>query len=275
MVETKVVHAKSLNSEVEIKVIFPNTGNQIKKLTKKHRKNDLNTLRYAIDITLHNKGKIIIPVFSLDRAQNIATHIYELYKNDENFYAKVYIDSPLACKITHEYSKILQGSQYEQYENFINWDKIQFIDSYHAHQMLLDSNEPMIILAAPGFANLGRSHNYIERCVSQPQNSIIFCGYAPENSIAGKLKQKNSTITINKIRHKIRANIYTLETFSSHMQKVELLDYYSSLKCNTLVLLHGSEEAKQSLVRDLIPLLENKNKNTKVVAAVKNQQFYI
>lgn len=250
-------------------------GNQKSKLTKKHRKNDLNTLKYAIDTTIANNGKVIIPVFSLDRAQNMVTYIYELYKNNPEFQAKVYVDSPLACKITNEYAKILSGEQYEIYEELMNWENLKFIDSYHVHQSLLESNEPMVVLAAPGFANLGRSQNYIEKCVSSSQNSIIFCGYAPENSVAGKLKQKNSTITLNKIRYKIKAAIFTLETFSSHMQKAELLEYYSSLKCNTLVLLHGSKEAKESLAYDLIPLLENKNKSTKVVAADKNRQFYI
>ena len=246
-----------------------------KKLTRKHRRNDLANLKFIIDESIKNNGKVIIPIFSLDRSQNIATMIYDIYKDDVNFKAKVIIDSPLAYKLTNEYVKTLNGDDLEKLQALLNWENFSFVSKYENHLSLLESSEPMVILAAPGFANLGRSQALIEACVSKAENAIVFCGYAPENSIAGRLKKQNITITINKKQYKIKSKILIMETFSSHMQKADLLNYYSSLNCNTLVLVHGSKEAKESLSNDLTSLLEKNSKNTKVVSADKNSCFYI
>ena len=63
----------------------------------KDRDKDLEKIKSAVYTTcIDNKSKILIPSFALMRTQTIATIIYDLFNNNEDFNIPVYIASPLA-----------------------------------------------------------------------------------------------------------------------------------------------------------------------------------
>ena len=60
---------------------------------------------------LERRGRVLIPVFAQTRCQIIAWYLYELFKNREDFDCKVYVDSPLCCRVFELYSQLLDGEE--------------------------------------------------------------------------------------------------------------------------------------------------------------------
>ena len=73
--------------------------------------------------------------------------------------------------------------------------------------------------------------------------------------------------------YKCRCSSYSLKSLSGHAPFSQLVDYYSSVNCNKIVLHHGSTNAKDTLATELRKQLEKKCKSTRVVIANSSLKF--
>jgi predicted metal-dependent RNase len=95
-------------------------------------------------------------------------------------------------------------------------------------------------------------------------------GYAPLNSIAWKIKNRQKNITIEGKSYKNSCSVVILNSFSSHIQRSELLNYLKNIQTDKYYLVHGNMqgkiEFKESLENELISIC----KSTKVIATNKS-----
>lgn len=133
-------------------------------------------------------------------------------------------------------------------------------------------NGPMIILSSSGMLNAGRVLNYLPRILSNPRNCIVFCGYSTEGTLAWDIKHNKKFIEVMDKKVPNKANIVMLNSFSSHMQHDELLEYYSNVQCDKIYLVHGQQNAKINFANELKNLLEKKNKTTQVICVNKGTE---
>ena len=251
-------------------------GGQQKRLTMKHRKNDLTTLKYAIDSTIEKKGKVLLPVFSLDKTQYFLTILYQMYKDDPEFRTNIIIDSKLAALISQVYIRLLTGDNYQLFSDALNWKHVHLVEDYESHEKYLNTRDSLIVLAAPGFLTMGRSVEWVKKLIEDDNNAIVFTGYAPENSLAGKLKRENNKyISIDNKAYKNNIRVFILQTFSSHMQYHDLVKYYSGLKTNVLLLVHGETEHKNFLQQTLEDNKSKFDSTAKILSAHKNHILYL
>lgn len=240
----------------------------------KERLSDLDKLKSIIDTqVVEMKGRVVIPVFAQSRCPNILTMIYELYK-DSDFGYRVYVDSPLALKLLKDYGNILDGDEKEEFDKLMAWDRLGLIDDAKDSKALVESNEPCVVLSTSGMMMNGRIRHHFKSIVSDANSTLLFCGYATENSLAALLRDpKRKEIDIDGQSYKIRCNCQCLKSMSGHATFDVLLDYYSSVNCNKIVLHHGSETAKQNLSEKLKKRLEKECKSTRVVCANNSLKF--
>lgn len=115
-------------------------------VSKKDRVTDLKKIETAIkEVCGENKGKLLFPTFSLDRTQNILTHLYGMFGHDENFKVPILLDSPLATKLTGAYLKLLKDDDLALLSEVLDWENIKIIDSYEESIYYQKLNKPMII----------------------------------------------------------------------------------------------------------------------------------
>ena len=246
-------------------------------VTMKNRNTDLDKIRTVINETcIEKRGKILFPTFSLDRTQNLITVLYQLYGKDKQFEIPVIIDSPLAIQITAAYLRLLPDDDRRLLEGVLSWKNVHLIKDYDDSLRYQLSKEPMIVLAASGFMQAGRSRTWAKHILPDSQSHIVFVGYASDNSLAGKLKNMtNKTITIDKKRYACRCGITNLRSFSSHMQRHDMLNYYSNIICDKLCLVHGEYKAKREFAKQLQEEIQRKNRTNKVVVANKSTSLLI
>ena len=244
----------------------------------KDRDTDLKKIKDVILNTCNEKkGKVLIPVFSLDRAQNLLTYIYDIFKDDESFKTLVLLDSPLSQRITECYLELLEGEQLDKLKEVLAWDNIRIVSDYKDSEAWQNGKQPCVILAASGFLKNGRSKTWAAKILPDSRSHILFVGFSNENSLATKVKNgnKQKTITIDKKSIPNRCGISDLKSFSSHMQRSELLKYYSDMNCEKVVLVHGNFKDKVEFSHDLQDEISRKNHTSKVVVANRSTAILV
>lgn len=240
----------------------------------KERNNDLNKLKSIIDTQIKElKGRVVIPTFAQSRCQQLALMIYELYK-DEEWQPKVYIDSPLSIAIFKEYADILEGKDKEKFDELMKWDKLVFVKESEDSKALVSSKEPCLVLSSAGMCNVGRIRHHLKAVIPNPNATVLFVGFSTEGSLASILRDKKTkSVTIDDKEYKCRCASYSLKSMSGHMPFNQMLDTYSALNCNKIVLHHGSSQAKETFAKKLKERLAKMCKTTRVVIANSSLKF--
>lgn len=248
-----------------------------RQVTTKDRNTDLWKIKTVIrEVCQEKNGKVLFPTFSLDRTQNLLTHLYDMYGHDESFKTPILVDSPLATKLTAVYLRLLKEEDRKLLEDVLSWENVVLVNSYEESAQWQKSKRPAIVLAASGFMQAGRSRAWAKALLPDSKAHIVFIGFATEGSLAGKLKQaKTKTVTIDGRAYPNRCGVTTLHSFSSHIQHDDMLKYYSDIVCEKLCLVHGDYKSKCDFGKELQEEIFRKNKTNKVVVANRSTSLLI
>lgn len=241
---------------------------------KKDREKDIEKIKSAIEqFVIENKSKLLIPAFALHRSQIMLKIVYDLFKNrSEDF--DVILDSPMANKITQEFSELLEGKEKFDFDKMLKWKRLKIIKDWETSSACIQSDRPMVIISASGMMSAGRSVNYAQKIIENENACIMIAGYASPNTLAGIIKEgKKSYIKINGKAYKNSANLIQLRTMSSHMQYDDLLDYYSSIYCKEIYLVHGNQNDKYTFAETLQEKIYENNMTSKVYIPLDYIEF--
>lgn len=246
--------------------------------TDKTRKKDIEKLVSSITQTcIDEKGRVLIPSFAIDRTQTIMTVLYDSFHNDKTFNIPILIDSPMARSVCEAYSKVLSGNELRKWNRVKSWERFiyvgDYLDSKHFRE---EVHSPCIVIASSGFLVGGRAVAWCSAMLPNKNDRIITVGYAPPGSIAYTIKNETQkTITIAGLKRKNKCQITNLTSFSSHMQRDSLLEYYSSINCEKVYLVHGEMENKISFSQDLENKISGNNRTTRVVCVNKGTEVLL
>jgi len=218
----------------------------------KDRPKDIEKIRSIVS----EYNKILIPCFSLQRTQEMLKLLTEM-----NLDCPIILDSPLAYKFCQMWND--------------EWAGVKYIETWEQSQALQYSNEHCIILSASGFLQGGRIMAHLKTALSNPNNHLIFIGYAGENNLASQIKSGQKEVIIDGDVVKNKANITELRSFSSHASYEELLEYYSVCRYNKLCLVHGNFADKVTFTHTLQERLISQGKSSRAIATAEGQKIYI
>lgn len=271
---------KCVNANISI---LESTYNSLerKPITKRIRKEELKLLEDTIiDTIINKKRNIIMPCFSADRTQNMLVHLKNIFdKHEELKDIPVYVDGKLTSKIMKIYADILENEQKELFEEILNWKNLRIVSDYvTGTKMILAENTPHVVCSSSGFADKGHILEHIKDCVKKKNDTIIFTGYSSPNSLATRLKEKiknpnKKNILIEKNNYHFNCNVVELSSFSSHIQRQELINLMKELNTDKIVLVHGEIEGRKQLAIDSMNALKEVSKTTRVVSAEKNMNI--
>jgi metallo-beta-lactamase family protein len=222
---------------------------------KEHESNPEQSSRLAQIINetcVQNKGKLIIPAFSVGRTQEIVYMLDKMTHEGLLTKIRVFVDSPLAVNATEVF-----GSHPECFDNDLNQymliDKnpfgfkgLEYIRDVEESKKLNSINEPCIIISSSGMGNAGRVKHHIANNVDNPRNTILIVGYCSPNTPGGILKSGAETINLFGEELEVMANIETMDSFSAHGDRVEM---YNQIKnqlpgLKKLFLVHGDYDTQ-------------------------------
>ena len=248
-----------------------------KEITKKTLEFDIQKIKSAIEqYCVDNKKRVLIPTFSLDRMPYMLWTLYYLFSKDVNFNIPILVDSPLANRLLDCYSSILDGEQKEKFDEMMSWRNIKRIITPEDSKAAIADKGAKVILSSSGMLTAGRSIKWVQNILPHEDDLIMFIGYAGSDTLAYKIKheKEQKTININGKPIKNKANILDLQSFSSHMQRKDLINYYKGINCEKIYLIH-SDKSKIEFKQDLEQAINDCLKSTRVIAVNKGTKISI
>ena len=188
--------------------------------------------------TINQGGNILIPVFAVGRAQEIMLVIENFYRQGLLPDTKVYVDG-----MTREASAI--HTAYPEYLRKLVQRRILTNDSPFTSEVFIEAaakdrdaivaDSKSIIMASSGMLTGGASVQYLHKLADNPRNTIIFVGYQGEGSLGRKIQRGIKSFPITDVRGrtqelKMNMHVETVEGFSGHSDRNQLIDYLRSLK---------------------------------------------
>lgn len=247
------------------------------RITKKDYYKDVQKIKSVIEqYCVDNKNRVVCPTFSLDRLPYMMWVIYSIFKNDPTFDVKVLVDSPLAIRLLQCYGRLLQGDAKNFFEEMMAWKNFELIYNPEDSKAAVENKDPKFILSSSGMLTAGRSVKWVQNILPNENDCILFAGYSTEGSLAYKIKNCNTqkTISINGKPYKNKANIISLHSFSGHMSRECMIDYYSDIIAEKIYLVH-SDNSKSEFKEDLEKAIQEKLRTTKVIMPNKSTRITI
>jgi len=211
--------------------------------------------------TIENKGILIIPVFALERAQEMIFELKDLFENGGVRIVSVFLDSPLAVRVT---------DIYKQYKNLFDDDVARLVgykkddlfsfDSFKMARKRGDSlkfdrlSGPKIVMAGSGMCNGGRVLDYLKKELPNSKNRLFLISFQAEGTLGRQLSEGEKNVFIGNAKVKVRASVSQTKAFSSHADFPKILDWVREIKNplpQNVFVLHGEEDSSVALSQAL------------------------
>ena len=199
--------------------------------------------------TLKQRGKIIIPSFSVGRTQQIVYVFHELICDGKLPRVPIFVDSPLSANATDIYKKHPESLRPTIYDTLCNDENpfginnLTYITSAEESKKLNDRKEPMIIISASGMCEGGRIRHHLKNNIGFANNLVLFIGYCAEGTLGNMIVAGKTPVNIFGEPYDVRAKVVSLDTYSGHADKNELRNYVEKLSgdIKKIVCIHGEE----------------------------------
>lgn len=193
----------------------------------------LHKLQEALSRIIARGGTCLIPVFSLEKTQVLLHELNDLIEDGKLPSVPVFLDSPLGIKLTEVYSR--QTKEFNKAtqdeiragDNIFDFPKLQFTMHQGQSDAIHRTKGAKIIIASSGMSEGGRINGHEIKYLPDEKNAIIFIGYQVQGSLGRRLKEGQKEIRINKKPIEIKAEIISIDGYSSHKDSDGLIDFVS------------------------------------------------
>jgi metallo-beta-lactamase family protein len=218
--------------------------------------------------TFKRGGMLIIPAFSVGRAQEIMYMIRKCEDAAAIPKVPVTLDSPMANAATRVF--LDHPKDHKETCRFSSKDPVDcylpalFETTETANDSMLAcmKDGPGVVISAAGMLNGGRILHHLKARLPHEQNTILFCGYQAEGTKGRYLQDNASNIDVIRIHHKevpILAEIATMATLSAHADWVDIKNWLAKIQKppKEILLNHGSLEALDAMAGHVTDVLPN------------------
>lgn len=214
-----------------------------------------------VNETVERGGKVIIPSFAIERAQEIIYYLKTLMMKRKIPKIPVYVDSPMASTATGVFSIHPECFNHVIRDQFIAKDKNPFsISTLHMIKdnaeslKVAKSKKPCIVIAASGMCEGGRIENHLRYGLENYNNTILTVGYMAPGTLGYDLTSGKPYVNMGNKELMVKATVCQIGAFSAHADWSEMLDWLDKVdtsKLKKILLVHGNTSSLESLKKHL------------------------
>lgn len=198
-------------------------------------------------------GHVLIPVFAVGRSQEVMLVIEELMRTGKIPKMNVWLDGMIweATAIHTAYPEYLNSQLrtqiFQQNNNPFLSPIFKRVETADMREEICHDPTPCIVLATSGMMSGGPVMEYFREWADNEKNWLLFVGYQSEGSIGRAIQRGRPEITLNMrgkpINLKIKMQRETVDGFSGHSDRKQLMRYISSLdpKPDKIIIGHGDD----------------------------------
>ncbi len=219
-------------------------------------------LKKVITDTYNRGGTLLIPSFAFGRTQELLYYLHELYDQNEVPKMTIYVNSPLATRLTRVYGEHPEVYDSETHRDFLSKGKnpfsmkdIHFVESVQASMDLNRDERPHIVISASGMCEAGRILHHLRFKIHNAKNTILIVGYMAANTLgrrilelgeayeaSGRVGDSPLVKFFNK-EYPLNAGVIKMGGFSAHADREEMMQFLhrSGLRIKKIAVIHGEE----------------------------------
>ncbi len=216
-----------------------------------------------VNDTVARGGNVIIPAFAVGRTQEIVYRLHRLVDegriSDE---LRVFCDSPLAIDATGIYrlhpeaydedlERFMDGD--DRHDDPFGFDMMRYTRTTEQSKALNHLREPAVIISASGMCEAGRVLHHLKNNVEDEASTILIVGWQAPHTLGRRLVEKSKKLSILGGKYALRARVETINGFSAHADRPELLAWAGALEAppSATFIVHGEEDASESFAEAL------------------------
>jgi metallo-beta-lactamase family protein len=208
--------------------------------------------------TYKRGGKVVIPSFALERAQEILYALNELKRRGRMPKMPVYVDSPLTVKITDIFR--LHPECYDaetralirENRSPFEFEEIRYVSDKEDSKAIDSSREPCVIISASGMCEAGRIVHHLKATIEDAKNTVCIVGFQAPHTLGRRIVERRPRVKIFGVERELRAEVVIMNGFSAHADQRDLVEYAEDLKergpLGTIALVHGEEGPQKALI---------------------------
>lgn len=217
----------------------------------------------VVNETLERKGKVLIPVPAVGRAQEIMLVLDGYMRRGLMKEAPVFIEGMISeATAIHtafpEYlgREVRQSILHDGINPFQS-DYFTLVEHPNVRQGAIDG-EPCIVMATSGMLEGGPVIEYFKSLAADERNTVIFVSYQIEGTLGRRVQKGLSEVALMNNEGKmdiakVRLHVDSIEGFSGHSDRRQIINYVTHLnpKPERVVVCHG-ERAKCLGIADFL-----------------------
>jgi metallo-beta-lactamase family protein len=190
-------------------------------------------LKQILAEAIHRGGTVVIPAFSLERTQVILYEINNLVESHTIPSVPVYLDSPLAIKVTEVYrahSKDFNDkikAAIAGGDDIFDFPGLRIVRNPDESAAIHTSHAAKIIIAGSGMSVGGRVLSHERFYLEDPNATVLLVGYQVPGSLGRQIEEKVKKLNINGQHVNVKAHIEKISGYSSHKDSDHLVEFVS------------------------------------------------
>jgi len=209
--------------------------------------------------TLRRGGKVIIPTFAVERAQELMYHFGGLVHDGKLPEVPIFLDSPMAVNVTETFHKHRDSYDEETWERIsegvppLRFPGLQLVRDTKDSMKINTLKGPAVIMSTSGMCTAGRIKHHLKNHIEDPKNTVLFVGYQGRGTLGRIISDGKNPVRIHGREYEVKADIERIYGFSGHADRDDLLKWASAIKTppRQTFLTHGDEDSAFSLAEAL------------------------
>ncbi len=216
-------------------------------------------IKDCVNTTVKRGGTVLIPVFAVERTQEILYELNDLAERGEIPDIPVFVDSPMAIKTTEIYRQYINYMKKEARDRAAEGDNIFDFPGLSETRTVQESKEineiegPKIVMAGSGMSTGGRILHHEVRYIEDPDSTLLLVGYQAPGTLGRRFMEGEKQVNVFGNWFEVNAEVRTVRGYSGHGDRDFLLEWVNSLPENTdtVFVVQGEEHAAQALAQSI------------------------
>ena len=197
-------------------------------------------------------GNLVIPVFALERTQELLLDVASLINSGRLPHTQLFIDSPLASRATGVFAKYQDRLEDMGAGEIFRHPAFHYVENAE-QSMRLNSVSGAIIMAASGMCEAGRIRHHLRHNLPRRESTILFVGFQAAGTLGRTILDGAGRVRISGRDVAVRAQIRRIDSYSAHGDRDDILAWLKARAPieGSIFLTHGEAGAIETLRRDL------------------------
>lgn len=253
--DAPIIHPTEKIDYANFCVVESTYGDRIHENVDKRRE----MLEDVIEDTVRAGGTLVVPAFAMERTQELLYHLHQLFEEGRVPRVPVFIDSPLAIKLTSVYKK------YEDYFNketqaiaksgddILNFPGLRLTLTTEQSKEINNVPPPKVVIAGSGMSEGGRILHHEIRYLPDPKSTILFVGYQGAGSLGRQILDGAEEVKIFGEKVPVRCKKRVIPGYSAHADQPRLLDWVRPMRqsLEKVFVVQGEKQSSEALAQKI------------------------